>query len=599
MGIPPGACVCVFGRCSIVAALLASIGLSGACGAASATRAQRFSDVINVAVGGKRASVGTKLTNALRRILIAELVSFVLQLVKDWVNDYGKRRIVTKTKLKLLKCLLAQDIEFFDGDRAARAWQMSSDIELTISNLISVPLGWIESATRTLATLGRLYQQSNRLAMLMVLLLPGKLALLQLLRATEERLADSDARALRDDSHSATKATFKCLLQNVKAFATMRSFSKEAHEEAQMAAVIREEEDDASRATFYFRIFDPMEDIVERSVEIAALWFGGRMVARGELGAGDLASYVMIASGVVDQLRFLYYSCATFSDTYLDEASEIANVLQHRPRIGLADGARPAALNWDIEFRGATFSYPHRPMANVLRDVSLRISSGEYVGFMGDVGSGKSTMLKLVQRMYDPSFGSVLVGGLDLRGVNAAWLRARVALVSQNPILFEGTILDNVRYGERTEGSASWAIDACQLRGMLDRDRFPDGLLTNVGDGGSKLSGGQRQKVAIARAAASRPRILLLDECTAAMDEATQNDVLECIDDVRRALGFPTTISVAHRASALRSVTRISCFHRGRLVESGRPCDLIADPSSMFSKFVRLSKRGIAQLESK
>ena len=148
-------------------ALLASVGLSGACGAAAAARAERLSDVINAAVGGKRRSLAL----ALKRMIIAEIVHFAAQIAKDWVNDYGKRRIIIKMKLRLLRCLLAQDIEFFEGERAARAWDMSSQMELTISNLISVPLGWIESATRIFATLRRLRRQSGRLAMLMTFLL--------------------------------------------------------------------------------------------------------------------------------------------------------------------------------------------------------------------------------------------------------------------------------------------------------------------------------------------------------------------------------------------------------------------------------------------
>jgi subfamily B ATP-binding cassette protein MsbA len=229
-----------------------------------------------------------------------------------------------------------------------------------------------------------------------------------------------------------------------------------------------------------------------------------------------------------------------------------------------APDARPLGLvRGDLEMRGVSFSYGADP---VLADVSLKIPTGQSVALVGPSGAGKSTFVNLVPRFFDPQQGTILIDGYDLRQVRQADLRANIALVSQEPVLFNESILENIRLG-RPAATDAEVREAARLAGAFEFiEAQPEGFLTKVGERGGRLSGGQRQRVSIARAFLKDAPILILDEATSALDTDTERSIQQSLALLMKGR---TTLIVAHRFSTIRDVDRVLVFDGGRIVADG------------------------------
>jgi ATP-binding cassette subfamily B protein len=216
-----------------------------------------------------------------------------------------------------------------------------------------------------------------------------------------------------------------------------------------------------------------------------------------------------------------------------------------------------------------------------LAGVDLRVESGEVVALVGRSGAGKSTILNLLLRFYDPTEGRITIDGHDARTLDASWLRAQMGVVLQDPVLFSGTIAENIRYGAaRSDSEVAAAAELACAREFIER--FPAGFATTIGARGVQLSGGQRQRLAIARAVLRRPRILILDEATNALDSESEAFVHQAL----RALDHgATTVIIAHRLSTVLNVDRVIVLDRGRIVESGRHDELVKT-SSVYRQLV-------------
>ena len=225
-----------------------------------------------------------------------------------------------------------------------------------------------------------------------------------------------------------------------------------------------------------------------------------------------------------------------------------------------------------VSFEHVTFRYnPEDP--EVLHDINLDISEGEFVGIVGPSGSGKSTLSKLIQRFYAPESGRVLIDGIDLAVVDVAWLRRQIGVVLQENVLFNRSIRDNIALSDPGM-PIDQIINAAKLAGAHDFIlTLPKGYDTNVGERGANLSGGQRQRIAIARALIMNPRILIFDEATSALDYESERIIQE---NMRRIVKGRTVIVIAHRLSAVRDSDRILTLDRGRIVEDGNHDTLVS-----------------------
>ena len=242
--------------------------------------------------------------------------------------------------------------------------------------------------------------------------------------------------------------------------------------------------------------------------------------------------------------------------------------IERKPEIDAYDGKGKILedILGEIELRDIHFSYPSRPDEPVFSAFSLSIPSGTTIALVGQSGSGKSTIVSLIERFYDPQSGAVLIDGVDLRHLQLRWIRGKIGLVGQEPALFAATIRENIAYGKESATVEEIRAAAELANAAKFIDKMPNGLDTVVGENGTQLSGGQKQRIAIARAILKDPRILLLDEATSALDAESERVVQQALD---RIMVNRTTVVVAHRLSTVRNVDAIAVVQKGVLVEQG------------------------------
>ncbi|PKA63590.1 Putative multidrug resistance protein [Apostasia shenzhenica] len=317
-------------------------------------------------------------------------------------------------------------------------------------------------------------------------------------------------------------------------------------------------------------------------------WYCSRLVmyhgAKG--GTAQAAGVCIVAGGRA-------FCSGFYSMRYLGEAmaaaERIKGVIGRKPGIdsGSKEGVVMEEVKGEVEFREVNFAYPARPETGVLKRFSLKVTAGSTVALVGGSGSGKSTALALLQRLYDPASGLVMIDGVDLRKLRLKWVREQMGMVSQEPVLFATTIKENVVFGKE-DATVEEVVAAAMAANAHDFiSKLPDGYDTQVGEGGIQISGGEKQRVAIARAIIRSPKILLLDEATSAVDSHSERIVQDALDAV--AVGR-TTLIVAHRLSTIRNADTIAVVHDGQVVEFGTHKDLIRDANSHYSALVRLQE---------
>ncbi|GAM88248.1 hypothetical protein ANO11243_062810 [Dothideomycetidae sp. 11243] len=328
-----------------------------------------------------------------------------------------------------------------------------------------------------------------------------------------------------------------------------------------------------------------------------AFWQGVRMLARGEIKeVGDVVTVifaVIVAATSLTQIAPQIIVIAKAAAA----ADELFRVIDHKTSIDplSTDGMIPDNCIGEVELRDLEFAYPTRPDACVLHGMSLSIPAGKNTALVGTSGSGKSTIVGLLERWYDPTAGAVLLDGLDVRQLNVAWLRTRVRLVQQEPVLFSGTIFDNVAFGlvGTPFASAPYEEKLALVREAC-RDAFADEFIeklpnqydTQVGERARMMSGGQRQRIAIARSIVSRPAVLVLDEATSALDPTAEKVVQAALDNI--SVGR-TTITIAHRMSTVQKADNIAVVSSGTIIEQGNHADLIAKGGA-YAKLVQVQQ---------
>jgi ATP-binding cassette subfamily B protein len=303
----------------------------------------------------------------------------------------------------------------------------------------------------------------------------------------------------------------------------------------------------------------------------AAFLHGLWLVSRGTISAGDLVAFM----GLIGILNFpAFISVFTFSLLQLgiQSASRILDIMRQETELDENQGGHTAHIAGEIIFDHVTFGYDDSPP--LLNDVSFRVAPGQTVAIVGQTGSGKSTLTKLVNRIYDVTDGRVLVDGVDVREWSLESLRSQVSTIEQDVFLFSRAISENIGFSRGQQASQAdieAAARAAQAHEFIIE--FKDGYETEIGERGVTLSGGQRQRLAIARALLTDPSVLILDDSTSAVDSATEDEIQQAI---RKVLEGRTTLLITHRLSQIRWADLILVLHQGRLVDQGTHAELMA-----------------------
>jgi ATP-binding cassette subfamily B protein len=538
--------------------------------AASLLYPQGLRVVIDTALGeGAPAWAGGEGASTLGRVALAmagvALVSALAMGLRFFLFMHAGERAIARLRGELYERLLAQEIAFFDRERTGDLMSRLSADTATLQGTVSANISFgLRNLVQLLGGLALLLVTSPRLTLVILALVPP-LAIGAVVYGRRIRVLSRAAQ----DAFGETQAIAE---ESVAGIRTVRAFAAEPLEATRYRGAITRVLDLARRRIRASSIFMTITTFAGYSAAAIVFWYGGALVHRGEITAGQLTSFLVYTLLVGFALGALADLWADFLRA-VGAAERVFELLDRAPTQDAGGTRTLAAVAGGVELDAVGFRYPARPDVQVLQDLSIAIAPGEVVALVGPSGAGKSTIAALLLRLYDPDAGAIRLDGVDLRELDPTWLRRRIGLVAQEPLLFSASIADNLRYGrpDATRAELEAAARAANADGFVAR--FPSGYDTLVGERGVQLSGGQKQRIAIARALLVDPRLLILDEATSALDAESEHLVKEALD---RLMVGRTTLVIAHRLSTVRDADRVLVLDGGRVLEAGPHDELIA-----------------------
>lgn len=496
--------------------------------------------------------------------------------IRYYLFTLAGERIVKRIRSRLFDKLLEQEIGFFDsqktGDLMSRINSDSTVLQNTLSVNISMILRNIAGAAGGLVFL---FYTSWKLAiLLLIILLPLALIAARFggrVRKISYKVQNSlgNASAIADES-----------LSNIR---TVRSFAAEAVESDRFQKALDKALDIAKKKIRLVANFMGAMSLLGSFAIILVLWLGGRMVIEGELSIGTLSAFILYTMTVAISVSSLGGLWTDFMNA-AGASTRIFQILTRIPTISNKRGRTLERLKGEITLRDVQFSYPTRLEYRVFQRLNLKIAEGESIALVGRSGSGKSTIAALIQRLYDPHHGEILIDDANILDLSASWLRQQIGTVSQEPVLMSTSIRENIAYG-KPEAPLLEIQKAAELAFASSFiEKFPEKYETLVGERGVQLSGGQRQRIAIARAMLKDPRILILDEATSALDAESEDLVQKALNNLMKGR---TVLIIAHRLSTVKDTDRVIVLNKGLIVEEGHHDELIKNKDGMFFNLVQ------------
>ena len=360
--------------------------------------------------------------------------------------------------------------------------------------------------------------------------------------------------------------------ENLTGIRVVKSFVREDYEQEKFSKRNQDLKETSQKAFGAVVMNMPIMMLIINGTIIAVMWFGGHMVAQGSLDAGKLITYFTYISQIMISLMMVSMMFMMMTRS-IACGKRVAEVLAEEPAITDAEALEDAEVeNGSVDFEGVSFRYDPRSPEWILRDIDLHIPSGATVGILGGTGSGKTSLVSLIPRLYEAGEGTVKVGGRSVREYTMDHLRGSVSMVLQKNTLFSGTIRENLLWGdENATDEELW--EACRAA-CADEflSRMPDGLDTDLGQGGVNVSGGQKQRLCIARAILKKPQVLIRDDSTSAVDTATDARIREAF---RTRLKDTTKIIIAQRVTSVMDADLIVVMDRGRIAAQGKHEELM------------------------
>ncbi|MHA1769474.1 MAG: ABC transporter ATP-binding protein [Candidatus Thorarchaeota archaeon] len=370
------------------------------------------------------------------------------------------------------------------------------------------------------------------------------------------------------------------LAESISGAKVTKSFARERISAENFAQLNKADYESNVRAGKAQAAFFPMIRLISGSGIAVILFFGGTLYLTGAVTLGTIVLFVQFNDRFFRPILIIANFYTSVQSAFAG-AERVFTIIDSRPSVHDAPNAVPLGeVTGHIRFNHVTFSYGDD--VNVLEDFNLEIQPGETIALVGDTGAGKTTVVSLLNRFYDIQEGSIEIDGIDIRNVKQSSLRARIGLVLQDPFLFQGTVKDNIKYGkpDASDEEVLAAVEAIGAKRIIDN--LDDGLDTEVGERGNRLSEGERQLVSFARALLADPKILVLDEATSSIDIYTEYAIQK---GMRALLKDRTSIVIAHRLSTIVNADRILVLENGKIIEEGRHADLMALKGKYFSLY--------------
>nr|XP_043631201.1 ABC transporter B family member 15-like [Erigeron canadensis] len=512
-----------------------------------------FTMVISIIQHYNFAAMGEYLTKRIREKMLSKILTFELGWFDRDANSSGAicSRLATD----------ANGVRSLVGDRGSLLIQTFSAV--MVSFTMGLVIAW-------------------RLAVVVIVVQPIIVVCFYCKKLLLKNMSQKALKSQDESSKLAAEAVSN--LRTVTAFSSQTRILK-IMEEAQKAPM-----HESIKQAWYAGVGLGLSQSLVSCVWALSLWYGGKLISEGHLEpkAFFRTFLILITTGrVIAEAGAMTNDLSKGSDAaksvfaVLDRCSEIEPEDPH--------GKKPGIITGHVEIHNVDFAYPARPETRIFHGISINIEAGKSTALVGQSGSGKSTIIGLIERFYDPVKGVVKVDGRDIRSYHLRTLRKYIALVSQEPALFAGTIHENIIYGASAKISESEIIEAAKAANAHDFvSGLKDGYDTWCGDRGVQLSGGQKQRIAIARAILKSPTILLLDEATSALDSQSEKVVQDALE---RMMVGRTSVVVAHRLSTIQSCDTIAVLEKGKVIEKGNHGSLLAKgPSGAYYSLVSLQK---------
>ncbi len=549
--------------------------VSGSLVALAAPLAWRY--LVDAIVPGGNPQLLSTVTVALIGIYV---LAGSIRLWSSYLLNVVGLRVTTDLRLELYEHFQSLPLSFF---AARRTGELVSRVMNDVSAVAGVVTGDLAGLLRHVVffvgALILILVTDWRLTLFTFLMIPAVSLISLLLGRAVRRLST----ALTDESAAVTTV----LEESLSSVRTVRSFVREQYEIGRFRHRLVELLALALRRMSLEILFGPLLSILFLSSTVLIIWFGGKQVLAGELSAGQLVTFIVLTTSIGGSIRFVG-ELWTRLQSALGVCERIFALLDFESDlVDAPDAITLPTLVGRVSFDHVSFAYPSNEPdfepPTVLDDISIDVEPGETLALVGPSGAGKTTLINLVLRFYDPTDGHLRVDGFELRSVTVESLRGQIGLVPQETQLFGGTVRENILYGKLNASdeeldAASRAANAEEFIAQL-----PQGYDTIIGERGVRLSGGQRQRLAIARALLKDPRILLLDEATSALDNESEYLVQEAL---QRLMAGRTTLVIAHRLSTVKNASRIAVIQAGRLTELGTHQELI-DLDGLYARLYR------------
>jgi len=498
-----------------------------------------------------------QLTQAIWIFLGLMVTQSLLSMGHSYVSARVSQRIMAGFRVSLFRHLQQLSLNFFAKRRTGElVSRLMNDVGVIQHTFTEMPIDSAKQLVTIVGGIGFLLVMNWKLCLLILFLLP----LLAIVARVFGRRLKSLSTLIQDRT-----AVLTTLIEEViSGIRVVKSFVQTGREEGRFKTSVEGLMSTNLHRAAILAVFIPIITLLTFSMAIAVLWYGGKQVIEGAMSPGDLFAFVLFAGILIGPFGSAARLFAQIKETQ-GAMTRVFELLDSQPEIRNVPNAHILRhIEGAIHFDRVGFAYdPRHP---VLSSVSFTVQPGERIALVGPTGSGKTTIINLLHRFYDPTVGAVFIDGQDVRNLHLESYYSQIALVPQETILFGDTIMENIRYGRAgaSEKEVLVASEGANAHEFIQT--LPDGYQTLVGEKGVNLSGGQRQRIAIARAFLKNPRILIMDEATSALDSQSELLVQAALD---RLMEGRTTLVIAHRLTTVQMADRILVLKKGRIVEEG------------------------------